>query len=55
MTVGTAARNKSPSWFKISTDYLAASDHDRPRSSPVNLRCTPTLPAIASRDKRVIL
>ena len=55
MTVGTAARNNSPSWFKISTDYLGASDHARPHYSPVNLRCTPLQQAILSRDKRVIL
>jgi hypothetical protein len=38
MTVGTAAKNKSPSWFKISTDYSGASDHARTQNSPVNLR-----------------
>jgi hypothetical protein len=29
MTVGTAARNNSPSWFKISTDQSGTSDHAR--------------------------
>ena len=43
MTVGTAARNKSPSWPKISTDYERASDNARLYVSPVTLKCTPAL------------
>ncbi len=54
MTVGTADRNKSPSWFKISTDYLGAADMPS-HASPVNLKCTPTPQAIPSLDKGVIL
>src|SRR4029077_3548284 len=43
MTVGTAARNNSPSWLTISTDYAKAPDNARQISSPENLKCTPTL------------
>jgi hypothetical protein len=41
MTVGTAARNNSPSWLTISTDYAKAPDNARQMSSPEYLRCTP--------------
>jgi len=34
MTVGTAERNKSPSWLKISTDYERASDNARLKLLP---------------------
>jgi len=55
MTVGTAARNKSPSWFKISTDYSGRPTMPANISSPENLRYTPTPQAIPSLDKGVIL
>ena len=55
MTVGTAARNKSPSWFKISTDYEGTRQCPPNIASPENLGYTPAPQAIPCLDKGVIL
>jgi hypothetical protein len=55
MTVGTAARNNSPSWLMISTDYAEAPDSARQFSSPEYLRCTPAPTDDSSLNKGVIL
>jgi hypothetical protein len=54
MTVGTAARNKSPSWLRISTDYAKAPDDARQISSPEYLKCTPAPIENSTLDKGVI-
>jgi hypothetical protein len=55
MTVGTAERNRSPSWFKICTDYEKASDNAVIKQSPEFQTCTPAHQGDFYKDKGVIL
>ena len=45
MTVGTAARNNSPSWLTISTDYAKAPDH-----TPA--KCVSGIPEVHTRSHK---